>query len=58
MSCYCLFLSVTSIRNTGYTLVIIEIVGRNHAPEFPSCADYSNDAKAPENTVDAFVIQV
>ena len=46
------------VRNTGYSLVIIEIVGRNHAPEFPNCTLYNGRARAPENTNNAFVIQV
>lgn len=53
-----MFYTDNGIRNTGYTLVIIEIVGRNHAPEFPDCDTYSNIARAPETTSDAFVIKV
>ncbi|XP_067928117.1 neural-cadherin-like [Watersipora subatra] len=44
--------------NVGYLEVTIEIVGRNNAPEFTFCSSYSGSAKAPENTVKAFVIQV
>ena len=46
------------VRNTGYSLGIIEIVGRNHAPEFPNCTLYNSSARAPENTNNAFVIKV
>lgn len=42
----------------GYVRVVIEIVGRNHPPEFPNCTFYSSWAKAPENMQNAFVIQV
>lgn len=48
----------TATINTGYVRVVIEIVGRNHPPEFPNCATYSSDAEAPETTEGAFVVQV
>lgn len=44
--------------NKGYAPVIIEVVGRNHAPTFPRCAAYSREAGMPEETRGAQVIQV
>ena len=53
-----IFCTGSAVRNVGYVMVVIEIVGRNHAPEFPNCDDYSNIARAPENIKDALVVQV
>lgn len=53
-----MYTGAQSRTNTGYTQVIIEIVGRNHPPQFERCAEYSSEAQVPEETRDAFVIQV